>query len=157
MGLVLSTFGVGLVSAVLPVVNLEVYLGIVAAQLAGSPSTAQLVVLAVAAGVGQTLGKLVWYLLGARSLESRWVRHKLERPAARQRFESWQARIADRPWLSTLVLLASSVVGLPPLLIMAVVAGSLRVRLVVFVPTVAVGRTLRAWCLLAGVGTLVGW
>ncbi|MCA5893180.1 VTT domain-containing protein [Isoptericola sp. NEAU-Y5] len=157
MGLLLGTFGVGLVSAILPVVNLEVYLGVVGAQVSGTAPAARLVALALAAGAGQTLGKLVWYLLGARSLESRWVRHKLDLRGRRRRFESWRDRIADRPWLSALVLLASSVVGIPPLLIMAVVAGSLRVPLVVFVPTVALGRALRAWCLLAGVGTLVGW
>jgi len=155
MLLLLSTLGVGLVSAVLPVVNLEIYLGVVATQLDG-PSGALTVSLAAAAGLGQGLGKFVWYLVAARSLESAWVQRKLAKGSWRLRYDTWRARIAGRPWLTVGVLLTSSVLGMPPLLVIAVVAGSLRVPVALFLPTVIVGRAVRFWCVLTGVGFMVG-
>ncbi len=150
--LLVSTFAVAAVSAIVPLVNIEVYLGVVATQLDVTAHPARLVVLAATAGVAQTLGKLCWYLLAARSMESRWVQHKLSAGPRRHRFDVWHARIVGRPWLSAGVLAVSAVVGLPPLLILSVVAGSVRVPLVLFVPTVVLGRTVRFWAILAGVG-----
>ncbi len=154
--LLVSTFAVAAVSAIVPLVNIEVYLGVVATQLDAAAHPSRLVVLAATAGVAQTLGKLCWYLLAARSIESRWVQHKLAAGARRHRFDVWHARIVGRPWLTAGVLALSAVIGLPPLLVLSVVAGSLRVPLALFVPTVVVGRSLRFWAILAGVGLAVG-
>jgi membrane protein YqaA with SNARE-associated domain len=153
--LLVSTFAVAAVSAIVPLVNIEVYLGVVATQLDVATHPARLVLLAATAGVAQALGKLCWYLLAARSMESRWVQHKLS-GTRRHRFDVWHARIVGRPWLSAGVLAVSAVVGLPPLLILSVVAGSVRVPLGLFVPTVVVGRTVRFWAILAGVGAALG-
>jgi membrane protein YqaA with SNARE-associated domain len=154
--LLVSTFAVAAVSAIVPLVNIEVYLGVVATQLDAAAHPSRLVLLAATAGVAQTLGKLCWYLLAARSIESRWVQHKLAAGARRHRFDVWHARIVGRPWLTAGVLALSAVIGLPPLLVLSVVAGSLRVPLALFVPTVVVGRSLRFWAILAGVGLAVG-
>jgi membrane protein YqaA with SNARE-associated domain len=154
--LLVSTFAVAAVSAIVPLVNIEVYLGVVATQLDAAAHPSRLILLAATAGVAQTLGKLCWYLLAARSIESRWVQHKLAAGARRHRFDVWHARIVGRPWLTAGVLALSAVVGLPPLLVLSVVAGSLRVPLALFVPTVVVGRSLRFWAILAGVGLAVG-
>lgn len=156
MILVLTTLGVGLVSAVVPVINMEVYLGVVASQLPSGSAGALTAAVAIAAALGQSLGKLVWYLLAARSFESTWVQRKLAKGAWRTRFDVWHARIAGRPWLTAGVLLASSVVGIPPLLVIAVVAGSLRVPIAVFLPTVVVGRAVRFWCVLTGLAIAFG-
>ncbi|WP_418277245.1 hypothetical protein ACNHYB_04755 [Isoptericola jiangsuensis] len=150
--LLLSVCAVGLVSGLVPVVSIEVYLGglVAVSDATGSPGVAFAV--SLAAAVGQTAAKVVWYLGAARSMESRWVARKLADPRRRAGFERWQARIVGRPVMSSMVLLAAATVGFPPLMIIAVVAGSLRVPLAIYVPTVLVGRTLRFWLLITGVG-----
>ncbi|WP_165350481.1 VTT domain-containing protein [Xylanimonas protaetiae] len=151
----LTTFGVSILSAVLPFVNLEVYLGLLATRLDGE--VAAVVTCAVVTGVGSAIGKLVWYLLAARSMDTPWVRKKLSKESWQRRFDRWQAALDGKPWLAAAVLLAASVVGVPPLLVMALVAGALRVPMWVFLPTVTVGRAVRAWLILAGVGFALGW
>jgi membrane protein YqaA with SNARE-associated domain len=47
-----------------------------------------------------------------------------------------------------LVLLASAFAGLPPFMVMSVVAGVLRVRLWLFIGTGLVGRFFRFWIVL---------
>ncbi|MDO8144633.1 MULTISPECIES: hypothetical protein [Isoptericola] len=154
--LLLSTLAVSLLSGLVPVVSIEVYLGGVAAVTDVSAVPGRALALSLVAGVGQTVAKMVWYLGAARSMETRWVRDKLAVGRRRETFDRWQRRIAGRPWLSAVVLLAAGAVGFPPLMIMAVVAGSLRVPWAVFVPTVLVGRTVRFWLLLEGVGWFAG-
>ncbi|GAA1969923.1 hypothetical protein GCM10009718_01820 [Isoptericola halotolerans] len=150
--LLLTTFAVSLLSGLVPVVSVEVYLGGVAAASDAAGSPAVLAGLALAAGVGQTVAKVAWYLLAARSMQSRRLQRKLSQERWRLMYERWHARIAGRPVLTTAVLLASACVGFPPLMIIAVVAGSLRVPMAIYVPTVLVGRTVRFWLLLTGVG-----
>jgi membrane protein YqaA with SNARE-associated domain len=150
--LLLSVCAVGLLSGLVPVVSIEVYLGGIAAvtDLASSPGTA--VAIAVAASIGQTTSKVVWYLAASRSMQSAWVGRKLADPRRRAGFDRWQGRIVGRPVLSAVVLLAAATVGFPPLMLIAVVAGSVRVPLALYVPTLLVGRTVRFWLLLTGVG-----
>jgi hypothetical protein len=149
--LLLSALVAGFLSGLVPFLSIEVYLGGLAATT--SAAVAASVGLAVAAAVGQTAAKVVWYEAAARSTESAWVQRKLSDPRRRQAFDRWQARVTGRPWLTVGVLLAASLVGFPPLMIIAVVAGSLRVPLLsVYVPTVLVGRAVRFWLVLAGVG-----
>ncbi|PFG42816.1 hypothetical protein ATJ88_1488 [Isoptericola jiangsuensis] len=151
--LLLSAFAVGFLSGLVPFVSIEVYLGGLAAA---SPAAAAVpVALAVAAAVGQTAAKVVWYEAAARSTQSAWVQRKLADPQRRRTFERWQARVNGRPALTVGVLLAAGLVGFPPLMIIAVVAGTLRVPLAVYVPTVLVGRAVRFWLVLAGVGLFV--
>jgi membrane protein YqaA with SNARE-associated domain len=45
--------------------------------------------------------------------------------------------------------------GLPPLLVMAAVAGALKMPYWVFLPTIFVGRAMRFWLVLAGVEFLL--
>jgi membrane protein YqaA with SNARE-associated domain len=148
--LLLSALVAGFVSGLVPFLSIEVYLGGLAA--ATSAARAAPVGLALAAAVGQTAAKVVWYEAAARSTRSAWVQRKLADPRRRQAFDRWQARVGGRPWLTAGVLLAAALVGFPPLMIIAVVAGSLRVPLIVYVPTVLVGRAVRFWLVLAGVG-----
>lgn len=151
MGVLLATFGVGVVSAVLPLVNIEAYL----VALGTTTTLSSLWLVAVAAGAGQTLGKIAWYEVARRSLSWPWVERKLGKPGAQARRERWHTRLAARPWLSGAVLFASATVGLPPLLIMAVVAGQLELSRTGFVVIVLVGRTLRFAAILGGLSWVV--
>ncbi|MDT0201045.1 VTT domain-containing protein [Nocardioides sp. AE5] len=150
MGLLAATFGLSVASALLPFINIEVYLAAVATQV----GTAGALTLAVAAGIGQTIGKLVWYYATRRGMDSAWMRKKLEKPKAKASLEKWQARADGRPWfMGTIIFLAASV-GVPPMLVMAAVAGTVRMNVTIFVVTCLVGRTIRFWVILAGVGWL---
>ncbi|WP_277212776.1 hypothetical protein [Isoptericola croceus] len=149
--LLLTAFAVSLLSGLVPFVSIEVYLGGVAAATDAAGSPALRAALALVAGVGQTLAKVVWYLVAARSMETPWLRRKLAQERWRRGFERWRDRVSGRPVVSAAVLLASAFAGFPPLMIIAVVAGSLRVPLSLYVPTVLVGRAARFWLLLAGV------
>lgn len=139
---------VGLVSALLPVVNVEAYLGVQAAVLPGG----SVWLLGLAAAVGQMVGKLAWYYLGASSLNWRWVRRGLEKPKARARLARWQERTHDRPVYAGAVVLVSALTGLPPFAILSVVAGQLRMNLSLFLVLGLVGRWLRFVAILGGVG-----
>jgi len=145
--LLLSTFGFSFASALLPLLNAEVYLGAVGTQTTVAASLA----LALVAAAGATLGKVVWYVVGKRSVDSTWVKKKLDQPKVRESYDRWEERTRGRPWYSAGVLFVSSSLGLPPLLVIAVLAGSLHMRLSVFVLSCFVGRAVRFYAILAGV------
>jgi len=145
--LLLSTFGFSFASALLPILNAEVYLGAVGTQ----SSVPAALALALVAAAGATLGKIVWYVVARRSVDTDWVQKKLDRPKVRENYDKWEERTRGRPWYAAGVLFVSSSVGLPPLLITAVLAGSLHMRFSVFVLGVFVGRAARFYVILAGV------
>lgn len=136
---VLVTFGVCVLSAIVPVVNAEVYL--VGLRSVLTPESLWLT--AFAAGAGQTVGKLVWYAAGWRSMESAWVQRKLDVGTRRRDYERWKRAFEARPLISRATFFASASLGLPPLLIVALLAGHLRLPLQWVAPMVLVGRTLR--------------
>jgi len=145
--LLLSTFGFGFGSALLPILNIEVYLGAIGTQ----TSTATIFGLSVAAAFGQTLGKIVWYVAARRSIDSAWMQSKLDKPKVRETFDRWEERTNGRPGYAAGILFAAASIGVPPLLVMAVIAGSLHMRFWVFAISCFVGRTMRFYLLLAGV------
>ena len=147
--LVLSTFLVAVASALIPLINIELIL----AGLATRVGSGQALWLALVSGAGQTVGKIIWYEAATRSMDSRWVRRRLDQPKRQAAYLRWEERTRGRPWYAGGLMFVSAFVGLPPLLVMAVVAGSLHMPRWVFVPTVLVGRTGRFWLILAGVGT----
>ncbi len=152
MILLLTTFVVAVGSALLPFINIEVYLG----GVAGAPGVADVhgfggVVIAVVASAGQTVGKIVWYEIARRGIDTEWAQKKLDSPKLRANFEKWTARIQGRPWYAGGIIFLAASAGIPPLLVMAVVAGALKMPLWVFVPTVLVGRALRFYLILVGV------
>jgi len=147
MSLLASIFGISIASALIPIINIELILGGLATQVDGSSTLG----LALAAGSGQTIGKVIWWYVAEKSMESTWVQKKLEKPKWREGYETWSKRIHERPWYAALVIFVSSAGGVPPLLVLAIVAGSLKMPLWAFVPTVWLGRVLRFWFILAGV------
>lgn len=150
MGWLFSTFGVAVASALLPLINIEVYLGAVAAGRVGA-----IWPLAAVAAAGQMLGKIAYYYVGRSALEWSWVRRKTESPRFQAQLQRWQHRIGDRPVVGGLVVFAAASVGVPPLLIMSVLAGTLRISFPVFLVVGLVGRMLRFATILGAVGWFV--
>ena len=150
MGQSLALLGVSFASALIPLINLEVYL----VGLGAVAGADRVWLLATVAGVGQMLGKLVWYYLGANSLRWRWVRRKVETPKAQAKLALWRRRTHERPLVGAVLLFASAASGFPPFAIVAVLAGQLRMSVVLFLTVGTVGRTLRFAAFLGGAGWL---
>ena len=152
MGEVLGLFAVSVASALVPLINVEAYLvGLVA--LTGSDAVW---LLSLVCGVGQMVGKVVWYYLGANALKWGWVRRKVEKPKAQAKLELWRARTHDRPSFAAGLVLVSAVTGFPPFAIIAVLAGQLRMNLTMFIVVGTAGRTLRFAAVLGGAGWVTG-
>lgn len=149
---VLGLLAVGFASALVPLVNMEAYLGV-----RGSVSAVDsLWLLGFAAALGQMAGKLVWYSVGASSLDWRWVRRRIETPGAQARLARWRTRTQERPLLAGGLVFVSAFGGLPPFAVLAVVAGQLRMSLAVFFTLGLLGRWMRFSVVLGAVGWLAG-
>ena len=142
----LGVAGVAFTSALFPVVNIETLLAVRSAV----SSVEQMWVLALVAALAQMAGKLIWYYLGANSLQWGWVRRKVQQPKNAARLELWRARVHDRPVLAGVLTLVSAAVGVPPFAILSVVAGQLRMNLWLFCSLGLVGRWVRFLAVLGG-------
>ena len=152
MKLVIGTFLFSIASALVPTLNVEAYLAAVAIK-AHDLSDWQL---AAVGGAGQSVGKIIWYFAGIHSLKVRWIRQKMETEKWQLSYDRWHERIVGRPVLAGAICFTSAVTGFPPLAVIAVLAGTLRMNFAVFIVTVFIGRTIRFWLVLAGVGMLFG-
>ena len=145
--MMLTTFGVAILSALCPFVNLELYLAGVGVfgQAAGFwPLVAM-------AAAGQATGKLFWFQVGRSSMNWSFIRRKTESPRWKNQFDKVKRQTERRPWVGTALVLGSATVGLPPLAIMAVLSGQLHFNRLGFVATTFVGRTMRFAVLVGGV------
>lgn len=147
---VLTVLGIAFASALVPFINIEAYLG-VRASMADDVGPWQL---SLVAAIGQMVGKVIWYYLGASSLSWGWIRRKIEKPKQKARLLKWQSRTHDRPVLAGTLVFVSALSSLPPFLIFAVVAGQLRMNLPLFCVLGLLGRWLRFVVILGGVGWL---
>jgi membrane protein YqaA with SNARE-associated domain len=168
IGLIALGLVVGAVSAVTPFLPVEAYvLGLAVTR---SPGVA--VAGAVAAAVGQTLGKVLLFYTARGASGSRWLRRLRDRSAkeaaevtaaeeAGEETPGGPVRRAFRPvvqWLKRLnahgiallsgrwgpgVVLISGSVGIPPLLAIAFYAGTSKMNIRAFVITCLLGRTIR--------------
>jgi membrane protein YqaA with SNARE-associated domain len=142
-GVALSA-GTGLLSALVPLVNAEVYALAVGAT--ASPLVA--VLCAIALAVGQTGGKWVWYTSGRKGVEMRKRSLRKHDPtpddaeARAGRLAVLTRRLHDRRSSAGIVLLSGSV-GLPPLALVAVAAGATKMRLRDFLLCCLAGRIVR--------------
>ncbi len=143
---------VGFASALVPLVNIEAYLAVLEALY----GTEGIWALGLAAAVGQMLGKLLWYQIGASSLGWGWVRRRVEKPKAQARLELWRRRTHERPVVAGALVFVSALVGLPPFALLAVLAGQLRMGLTLFLTLGLAGRWLRFTFVLGGVSLLRG-
>ncbi|MGC4891629.1 hypothetical protein [Micromonospora sp. DT227] len=153
---VLGTVGVGFISAFLPVVPAEPYLvGLVAT------TTTNPALLAVAAALGQSVGKLTIFLTARGTLRSPMLRHWLARkralvarrgdsasqhPGRLRRMANRLVTVvsADRHRITgPLLLFVSAFTGVPPLIVMTFTAAAGKMRTAVFAATCLLGRTAR--------------
>jgi membrane protein YqaA with SNARE-associated domain len=148
--LFLLTFGFGTVSAVIPIFNMEAYISVVYASTDKYPALA----LAFVGSLGQNLGKLVWYFASRGALDIPWLQRQLGTPKRQAQFERWREVIQGRPVMSGLLTFVSAAIGFPPFFAMAMVAGALRMNVVVFFIAGLLGRTFFFWAWLLGVGLI---
>lgn len=141
---------IGLASALIPVINIEAYLTVRATV----ASVNGIWTLSLIAAVGQMLGKIVWYYLGANSLSWGWVRRRVEQPKNAARLELWRSRTHDRPYVAGALVFVSAFTGFPPFAVLSVLAGQLRMNLVLFLGLGLVGRWLRFAAVLGGAAWL---
>ena len=152
MRLLLLTLGFGAVSAVIPIFNMEAYITVTYAN-----SDAQsALLLAFVGSLGQNLGKLVWYYICLGALDIRWLKRRMESPRRQASYERWSNFVQGRPMVTGLLVFVSAAVGFPPFFAMAMVAGTLRMNVVVFFVAGLLGRTLFFWAWLLGVDVILG-
>jgi membrane protein YqaA with SNARE-associated domain len=154
VSLLLATFGFGIISSSIPVFNMEAYLLVVNAR-GGERDAYELLLLAFVASVGQNLGKLLWYYASRGAIEVGFVQRRMSSPKRQAQFNRWRAQVEGRPVRSGVLNFLSAAAGFPPFFVMAVVAGTLHMNVVVFVVTGIAGRTLFFWALLLGLGLLL--
>ena len=112
------------------------------------------VAVSAAAAVGQTIGKVVLYYAAEWAMRLPWIAKKTSTPKFTASYERWQTRIAEHPGQTAAILFASASLGFPPLLVIAVLAGQLRVNIWLFVSTCVIGRFLRFLVILGAVDWL---
>ena len=76
MRLLLLTFGFGVVSAVIPIFNMEAYISVVYA----STDQHSALALAFVGSLGQNVGKLVWYYVSRGALDIPWLKRRMDTP-----------------------------------------------------------------------------
>src|SRR5688500_3068263 len=124
-----TTFAVCVAGAIIPFVNTEIYL---ISAVALSPASYAMP-LVVAATFGQMVGKVVMFY-GGRGVV------KMRNERVRKAVEGLRTRLDRRPVFAQALLFSSSVVGLPPLYIMAVACGTIGMGIVPFFVIGLVGR-----------------
>jgi membrane protein YqaA with SNARE-associated domain len=125
----LTTFAVCVAGSIIPLINTEVYL---VSAVALSPD-GWVIPLVLAATFGQMTGKVVMYYAGRGVVHIPYER-------VRTRMVAMQARLQARPRAGAAVLLASATVGLPPLYVVSIACGAVRMNLLAFFVIGTVGR-----------------
>jgi len=155
MKLLLLTFGFGALSAVIPIFNMEAYIVVVYAKAPESSPASSALLLSVIGSFGQNVGKMIWFYAARGALNIPWLQKKLEDPKRQASYEKWRSQVEGRPVFSGCLTFVSAAVGIPPFFVMAAVAGSLRMNVVVFFIAGLIGRILFFWAILAGLGLFI--
>ncbi|MGH3368073.1 MAG: hypothetical protein ACRDOY_12810, partial [Nocardioidaceae bacterium] len=142
----LGAVGVAFVSALLPVINIEAYVAAVSATGVGG----NLWLLCALVAFGQMAGKLVWFYAGAHAQKVGWIRRKMSTPKRAAQLERWEARVGGHPGIASATVFAAGAAGLPPLAVISVLAGQLRVPLALFLVAGVTGRFVRFLALAHG-------
>ena len=150
MRLLWLTFGFGVVSAVIPIFNMEAYISVLYANTQEHSALS----IAFIGSFGQNIGKLVWYYLSLGALDIPWLKRRMDTPKRQASFERWRSYVNGRPAMSGALTFVSAAIGVPPFFAMAMVAGTLGMNVVVFFFAGLVGRTLFFWAWLTGVGLI---
>jgi membrane protein YqaA with SNARE-associated domain len=154
----LTSVAFGVVSAIIPIVNAEVY--VLVSQVS---SVAGVVPVAVGVAIGQTIGKCLLFYGVRRGRQFAFFRERRRREPIRVRNRVSQAAhdaiqlllrlVGTKRWGLPITLLAA-IVGLPPLYAVALLAGATTMKLRYFAPVVLVGRITRFLLVAYGVNLL---
>lgn len=128
LGIPMATLVVCFLSTVILVIHAELFL---IAMSALSPPEA-LPLLVLLAALGQMAGKSLVYLGGSGALR---LSERLQRASAR-----WREKIARWRGANAQLILMSSFTGLPPFMLVSVVAGALQIRFRTFLLCGFIGR-----------------
>jgi membrane protein YqaA with SNARE-associated domain len=155
MGWLLVTLGVAFGSAIVPLINVEVFL----VGLCASHPNAHWLLLGGAVAVGQIAGKTLYFLAARGSirlpkpLHDRLHRERVMTPrrerwhrrtkVMRAKLDALRERCHRHPHWMTGTYGVSSLVGLPPFMATSVLAGLVRMRLTTFLATGLAGRWIR--------------
>ncbi|GAB3722330.1 VTT domain-containing protein [Nocardiopsis nanhaiensis] len=133
-------FVVATAAGLVPLINIELYLvGAVAVVDDGA-----LVAMALAAAVGQTLGKIPYYHVGRGTISAPWLRRRAATTGKwSARVAQWRAKAEDRPVWGAGLLALSSFASIPPFMVVSVLAGVVRMNLVLFCAVTFVTRAAR--------------
>ncbi|GAB3704847.1 hypothetical protein [Nocardiopsis oceani] len=133
-------FVVATAAGLVPLINIELYLvGAVAVLDDGA-----LVAMAVAAAVGQTLGKIPYYYVGRGTISAPWLRRRAATPGKwSARVAEWRAKAEARPVWGAGLLALSSFASIPPFMVVSVLAGVVRMNLALFCAVTFVTRAAR--------------
>lgn len=113
--------------------------------------------MALAAGVGQTLGKIAYYYLGKGTLDIAWLHRKAGRTGRwTEWLARWRAKAEGRPWSTAGLVAVSSFSSIPPFMVICVLAGAVRVPLLTFVLVTLATRTARFLLLVYAPGAAMG-
>lgn len=152
MTVLAAVLGLAFTSALVPVVNIEAVVAVACTQSSAAP-----ILLALAAGVGQMAGKLLWYWGGSNVQRAPWVARRLAKPKPQAALERWRVRVHGRPYLTGAILFASASFGFPPFAVMSVLAGAIRVPLPVFLVIGLIGRSIRFYAVASGADLASDW
>lgn len=132
LGLYGGTFAVAFIAGLFPVASIELFLiGVAAWQ---RPSYDVLALLVVIAAIGHQIAKTITYFAGEGILKLPKGRTKKALDKAQRHIDRWN----KRPWL---VMVLSATIGLPPLVVIAIIAGPImRIRFLPFTVICFFGR-----------------
>lgn len=142
IALLAAAFAFGVGSAILPIfLNAEIYV----ATMSRLAPESQLVAIVLSLAIGTVIGKAFVFELARQG--RRVIRGKERRPARNawlrrvRQLSDWLLSLLDRPIAGSLTVLISSLVGLPPLAVVTIVAGASNQNRWLFLVMVFVGRT----------------
>lgn len=135
VGIYMASLVVGALSALIPIINAELYLvGVV--LLTGSVPAA--IALGILVGLGQMIVKVGLYQGAKKAGEAgrrRNTKWAAQLEKARVRVDQWKSKT----WLT----FVSAVVGIPPFYVITLLAGALQVRFRTFLALGILGRSIR--------------
>lgn len=146
---VLSAFGFGVVSSLVPVLNSEIFIvGAMASGLLGPLE------MAIGLAVGHWVGKLAMFLAIRHGRDLPVFRRREPKPAPpgsrRERLRRWNDRAAhwvEDPRWGVPILLVSAITGIPPVYLVVIYAATTQMRLWAFNVAIIVGFFVRCYAL----------
>ena len=150
MTVLAACFGVPLASAFLPFIPIEAY---VAAAVGQSGQTWW--ALALAATLGQMLGKIAIFQLGRQSMQWAWLQRRMAKHNADKYVLRMQEAAERRKLAVDGIVFASASLGLPPFAVISLLAGQVDMSLARFLVVGSAGRYVRFGAVALGVDQVI--